>query len=294
MSVIPSPKQPRQRSFTIGDRKIVAIGAKHSFWHDFSHSALTVSWPVFIAATALGFVLLNCLFALAYFLGNAPVTNVPGHDFLEYFYFSIETLATVGYGDMHPQSHYGHVIASIESFTGIFCIALMTGLIFSRFSRPQARLLFVSNPIISTLDAKPVFMLRVANERHNSISDATARLWFLRRYGTTEGRSYYGFVEMKLVRNENPTFRLSWSLFHTIDETSPLFGLGSEDLASVNARFTVTLNGYDENSAQPVHSRKDYACSDLRWNHRYIDILATTDNVTTLDYGKFHDSEPDV
>ena len=290
MSAPPAPKPPRQRSIRIGEREIVAIGVAEDFWRDFSHRAMTASWPAFIAATAGVFVLLNASFALAYLLGQAPVSNVAAGDALQYFYFSIETLATVGYGDMHPQSHYGHVIASIESFTGIFCIALMTGLIFARFSRPQARILFAHAPIISTHDGQPAFMVRLANERHNSISDATAKLWFLRRYSTTEGRQFRGFAEMRLVRSENPTFQLSWTLFHPIDASSPLFGMSAADLERLEAAFTVTINGLDETSSQPVHARQAWSHLDLRWNHHYADILATSDGITRLDYGRFHDT----
>ena len=286
-----TPNKPREKAFRIGEREIVAVGVKHSFGRDFSHRAMTVSWPRFVAGTALVFVLINALFALAYLAGNAPVSAVAEPNFIQYFYFSIETLATVGYGDMHPQTHYGHMLASLESFTGIFCIALMTGLIFARFSRPQARILFADVPVISTYDGKPVFMLRLANERHNAIGDATAKLWFLRGYTTSEGRKFRGFVEMKLMRNENPTFQLSWTLFHIIDETSPLFGMTQEDMEKADANFTVTINGLDENSAQTVHARKAYAFADLRWGHRYADILTTEEGRTRLDYGKFHDTE---
>ncbi len=288
-----SPK-PREKAFRIGEREIIAIGVKRSFWQDFSHQAMTIAWPGFIAATALAFVLINALFALAYLAGNQPVSAVAEANFIQYFYFSIETLATVGYGDMHPQTHYGHILASLESFTGIFCIALMTGLIFARFSRPQARILFADAPVISTDDGKPVFMLRLANERHNAIGDATAKLWLLRWYVTPEGRRYRGFVEMKLRRNENPTFQLSWTLFHVMDESSPLFGMTQADMETAEAAFTVTINGLDENSAQTVHARKAYAFADLRWGHRYADILSTQAGRTRLDYRLFHDTEPEI
>ena len=288
-----SPQKPRERSIRIGDREIIAVGVSDDFWSDFSHRAMTISWPMFLAWSLAVIIFVNALFAGVYLLGEKPVANVAEANFIQYFYFSIETLATVGYGDMHPQTHYGHVVASIESFTGIFCIALMTGLIFARFSRPQARILFATAPIISSFDGAPAFMLRLANERHNSISDATAKLWMLRRYATKEGRQFRGFVELKLVRNENPTFQLSWTLFHAIDEASPLYGLTAEDISDLDVAFTVTINGLDENSAQTVHARKTWQHAELRWNHHYADILATADGVTRLDYGKFHETIAD-
>ena len=289
----PRQAKPRQRSIRVGEREIVAIGSGEDFWSDFSHRAMTTSWPAFITGSALAFVLINALFALAYLLGDMPVTNVAGPDFLQYFFFSIETLATVGYGDMHPQSTYGHVIASLESFTGLFGVALLTGLIFSRFSRPHARILFARNPVISTYDGQPVIMLRLANERHNAIGDATAKFWYLRRYTTSEGHRFVGFIELKLLRSENPTFQLSWTLLHIIDDASPLSGLTPQDIERDEGRFMLSINGLDETSAQTVHARKQFSWQDLRWNHRYADILTSDGNRTALDYGRFHDTVPE-
>ena len=293
MNFSPRQQRPRQRHVRIGDRNIIAEGLETSLWRDHSHRAMTASWPRFIATAAAIFVAVNALFALAYMAGQAPIANVADDSFPFYFYFSIETLATVGYGDMHPQSHYGHVVASIESFTGIFLIALMTGMIFSRFSRPQARIIFANAATISRHNGQPAFMLRMANERLNSISDATAKLWFLRRQVTSEGRSFRGFFELPLLRHENPAFMLSWSVFHIIDDASPLAGLDAADLERLEASFTVTINGYDENSAQIVHARKSYAFGDVAWNHHYVDILQSEAGQVRIDYRKFHLTEPE-
>ena len=287
-------RKPRERSLRIGDRELVATGLETSFWRDLSHQAMTVSWPVFVASSAVVFLALNAVFALAYFLGKSPIANAADGDFLQLLYFSIETLATVGYGDMHPQTHYAHVVASIEVFTSIFCIALMTGMIFARFSRPQARILFARIATISLHDGRRVFMLRFANERHNLIHDARAKVWFVRRTTTLEGRSFRGFVEMPLLRAENPTFMLSWSIIHVIDAQSPLFGLTPEDLERSEAGFVVSVQGLDDNSAQSVHARQAYTHADLRWNHHYVDILQPSQGRIRLDYRKFHDTEPEI
>ncbi len=123
---------------------------------------------------------------------------------------------------MHPQTHYGHFIAAVELFTGIFSMSLMTGLIFARFSRPSARLLFADNPVISDHEGKPTLMIRLANERHNIISNATARLWLFKSTVSREGQPFRRFYELPLTRNESPALALSWTLFHDIDESSPL------------------------------------------------------------------------
>ena len=284
---------PRERKLKIGDRELVTTGLDASVWRDLSHQAMTVTWPVFIAASAVAFFALNALFALAYLAGSHPLANLQAETFPFFFYFSIETLATVGYGDMHPQTHYGHLVASVESFTGIFCIALMTGLIFARFSRPRARILFANVATVTTHDGQRVFMLRLANERHNLIADARAKVWFVRRTTTLEGRNFRGFVEMPLLRAENPMFMLSWSIMHVIDAQSPLAGLTQEDLERMEAGFVVSVQGTDDNSAQQVHARQTYGFADLRWAHHYVDILQPSSGRIRMDYRKFHDIEPE-
>ena len=177
----------KARVVRFGDREIIAEGLRLNFWADISHRCMTASWPAFIGGAALVFVAFNAVFALLYWLGDQPVSNVPGGAYIDYLYFSIETLSTAGYGDMHPQTHYGHFIATIELFTGIFSMSLMTGLIFARFARPNARLLFAENPVISNYEGKPTLMVRFVNERHNIIGNANAKLWLLRNVVSEEG-----------------------------------------------------------------------------------------------------------
>src|ERR1700758_758010 len=179
----------------IGGREIIAEGLRLSFWADISHRCMTASWPAFIAGAAGVFLIFNALFAFVYWLGNDPISNVPDKAYIDYVYFSIETLSTAGYSDMHPQTHYGHFVAAVELFTGIFSMSLMTGLIFARFSRPSARLLFASNPVISNQEGKPTLMVRFANERQNIIGNATARLWMFKNLITAEGQPFRRFYE---------------------------------------------------------------------------------------------------
>src|ERR1700731_3071051 len=186
-----------------GDREIVTEGLHLSFWADIRHRWMTASWPSFIGGAVLVFIAFNAVFAVLYWIGNQPISNVPGGAYIDYLYFSIETLSTAGYGDMHPQTHYGHFVAAVELFTGIFSMSLMTGLIFARFSRPNARLLFAAHPVISSHDGKPTLMVRFANERHNIIGNATARLWLLKNVVSMEGRPLRRFYELPLVRNEH-------------------------------------------------------------------------------------------
>jgi len=255
---------------------------------------MTVQWPIFFGSAALIFVALNAVFAVFYFLGNEPVANVTGNSLLDLFYFSIETLATVGYGDMHPQTNYGHAVATAEIFTGMCFLAVMTGLIFARFSRPRARFVFAEHPVVALRDGHPTLMIRMANARHNTISRATARLWLIRVERTLEGDQLRRFYELQLDRHEHPMFVLSWTLLHAIDKASPLHGATAAALAAADAALVLTVSGVDDSSAQQLHARQIYSFDDIRWQHRYRDISSTSaDGRLMLDYTKFHDVIPE-
>ncbi len=214
-------KNPRSNIVRIGNREIITRGLNSGFWTDLYHRSMSVSWPVFFASAGLVFMALNGTFALAFFLGHEPIANVPTGSFMDLFYFSIETLATVGYGDMHPQTHFGHVVATVEIFTGMSLLPVMTGLIFARFSRPRARFVFAEKAIVTMHDRQPTLMIRVANARHNTLSNASATLWLIRAEQTAEGQHLRRYYQLEPLRQENPVFALTWTIFHVIDQTSP-------------------------------------------------------------------------
>jgi len=277
-----------------GPRQIETLGLSQGFWTDLYHRAMSVDWPIFFGSAALLFVLLNVVFAFLYGLGREPIANVSGDLPLSLFYFSIETLATVGYGDMHPQSDYGHLIATIEIFTGMCFLAVMTGLVFARFSRPRARFVFASQAVVTTHEGEPTLMIRAANARHNTISRANARLWLIRAGRTKEGDELRRFFELKLDRAEHPMFALSWMLFHIIDKDSPLYGRTAADLEQSDTLLVLNIGGIDDNSAQQLYSRHVYSWRDIRWNHRYRDITSVSPQGRfLLDYTKFDDVVPD-
>jgi inward rectifier potassium channel len=291
MVKIRNERTAKTRVVRFGSREIITEGLNLNFWADISHRCMTASWPSFIGGAALVFVVFNAIFAVFYWIGDQPISNVPDRAYIDYLYFSIETLSTAGYGDMHPQTHYGHFIATVELFTGIFSMSLMTGLIFARFSRPNARLLFADHPVISNHEGKPTLMVRFANERHNIIGNATARLWLLKDVVSMEGQSLRRFHELRLVRNEHPALALSWTLYHILDEESPLYGLDADGLVAANVSLVVVVSGYDVVAAQTVHARKSYEHSDIRFGHRYADILDTSDDGRIrIDYGRFHET----
>lgn len=291
MAKSPGERTSKPRIVRLGGREVIAEGLHLSFWADISHRSMTASWPAFIGGAALVFVAFNAAFALLYWIGNQPVSNVAGGAYIDYLYFSIETLSTAGYGDMHPQTHYGHFIAAVELFTGIFSMSLMTGLIFARFSRPNARLLFADHPVITRHEGKPTLMVRFANERHNIIGNASARVWLLRNEVSLEGGSFRRFYELPLVRSEHPALALSWTLYHVLDENSPLHGRDAGDLEAAGVSLVVVVSGYDVVAAQTVHGRRTYDHSDIRFGHRYADILdSSEDGRLRIDYGRFHET----
>jgi inward rectifier potassium channel len=284
----------RSTALRIGDRDIETRGLADGFWTDLYHRSMTVYWPVFFGTAAAIFVLLNALFGFLYWLGDAPIANVTPDLPLSLFYFSIETLATVGYGDMHPQTDYGHFIATIEIFTGMCFLAVMTGLIFARFSRPRARFIFAEHPVVAVHQRQPTLMIRFANARNNTISQATARLWLFRLETTIEGYQIRRYYELLLDRREHPMFMLSWTIFHTIDETSPLYRMSEQDFAAAEATLTLNVSGVDDSSAQQLYARAIYSHRDIRWNHRYRDIASlSAEGRVLIDYGVFHEVTPE-
>ena len=291
------PKFGRKRSekkvqvVRFSQREVETLGLNQGFWGDLYHRAMTVSWPAFFGSAAALFIALNAVFGFLYSLGHDPIANAAQNGPLAYFYFSIETLATVGYGDMHPQTNYGHLIATIEIFTGMSFLAVMTGLIFARFSRPRARFIFANNAVIAHHEGQQTLIIRVANARHNAISRANARLWIIRVERTKEGEQLRRFYELKLDRNDHPIFALSWNLFHVIDKDSPLYGLTASDLAEADALLVLNVSGNDDSSAQQLHARRIYSWRDIRWHHRYKDITSVSpQGRLLLDYTKFHDT----
>ena len=286
-------KAPRPRVRNVGGRRIVADGLDGALWTDFYHNAMTVNWPTFFGGLAAAFVAINMIFAVVYDFGHDPIANARPGSLADYFFFSVETTSTVGYGDMHPQTLYAHLVATSENFIGMVSIAVMTGLTFARFSRPRARLVFARHAVITTYEGKTTLIIRLANARAAFISEATAKMWVLRPTVTAEGRWIVAFQSLRLIKSENPALALSWSLFHPIDPDSPLYGLDTKDLLSSETNFIVSISGFDETAAQIVRARHTFTAQDVRLGHEYVDIVSfDEDGVRHVDYAKIHDTQP--
>lgn len=283
----------RPQLVRIGDREFLTRGLDQSFWTDAFHNSMSVSWPIFFAGFALYFLTTNLFFALLYWLGGDCVANArPGS--LDLFFFSIETLATVGYGDMHPQNYYGHAIATLEIFTGMSTLAVFTGLIFARFSRPRARVMFADCMTMAQHDGEAMLMARFVNGRRSSVNEARAEMWLIYNADTAEGYDFRRFRPLALAQSRNPIFAFSWTLFHPLDERSPLHGLGPEQLEAMDAYIVVSFVGLDDVSGQSMTVRKGYSWRDIRFGEVFADILIQQDDgPLQIDYRQLNVTVPE-
>ncbi len=276
-----------------GRLNIVGMDAWHSYWRDPYHLLLTIPWPGFLALMALGYVVANALFALAYLAGGDGIENARPGNFLDTFFFSVQTMASIGYGAMYPRTAYANILVTIESVVGLMGLAMGTGLGFARFSRPTARVMFSCVAVIAPFDGVPTLMFRAANQRRNQILEAQLRVRLTRDEVTAEGQFMRRVYDLKLVRSQNPLFSLSWTALHPIDEQSPLYGATAEMLAAAETTIIVTLSGIDETVAQTIYARHIYAAHEILWNMRFADILLVMpDGQRHVDYSRFHDVVP--
>jgi inward rectifier potassium channel len=276
----------------VGLRDVITQGMPREVFQDLYHYSMTVSWPRLFATIVAFFLVFDVLFGCLFHLAPNCIANLNPPGFLGDFFFSVETLATVGYGDMHPETLYGHTVAMIEIFTGLLMLALITGLMFARFSRPKARFLFARFAVVRPVDGKLTLMFRAANERQNVVQNASAQLRMLRDDVTSEGYRIRRIIDLALVRSQHPVFALGWNIMHIIDDASPLRHETSQTLEDYDAVFILSLSGTDETTGQVLISRAEYSASAIRWNSTFRDILDWSEGTLYIDYTKFHDVEP--
>jgi inward rectifier potassium channel len=270
----------------------VKVGVRRFTFDDPYYLVLAMRWPTFLAAVLGMFLAANLVFATLYWLAPDAVANVPRGDYLRAFFFSVETLATVGYGVMTPASTYGHVVATVEIFVGMFLTALATGAFFARFARPQSRLLFSESAVIAPYEGGRAVMLRVVSRRLQGISEASARILYLGEQAVGH-TSFRRFNELALVRSNVPILSLSWTLIHPIDERSPLWNLTPEQIGTEAPTLMVSVSGFDEAISAPITDRKTYRAADLRFDHTFVDIIRDLPNgQIELDITRIHDTQP--
>ena len=259
------------------------------------HLAVALTWPQFLATLLAIYVLVNVVFAALFWLIPGSVVNAQPHNFEDAFFFSIETLATVGYGEMFPGTLYGRVIAATEIVCGLGFTAIVTGLTFVRFSRPRAKLIFASNPVVAMHNGKPTLMLRVGNGRLGVLLDAVAKLNVLLSATSSAGNRFRRAQELRLERTHLPAFPLTWTLMHVLDEQSPLHGCDAARAIAARAQLFVTIEARDPTLAALVHEIRNYALEDIRFGMRYAEAVTIAEDGTTVaDLTKIGALEPDV
>ncbi len=272
---------------------LVRVGLKRRWTDDFYHRALTLSWVRFLASAMLIYFLANILFAVLYLLQPGAIANARPGSFLDAFFFSVETFGTIGYGVLAPATDYANLVMTTETLTGIMLVALTTGLMFARVSRPTARVLFARNGVISDYNGALTLMVRMGNERTSQIVQAEVTMTLVRNERTREGTYMRRFHDLKLARERTPVFAMSFLAMHVLDEASPLHGATPEALEADEAELLVTVTGLDETMGQAVHARASYLPSEVLFGHRYADMFGVTeDGRRAIDYGRFHVTEP--
>jgi len=241
---------------------------RRRFTQDAYHHFLSLSWRWLMAYIAVAYLTVNALFALAYLaLGNA-IENARHGSFEDAFFFSVQTMATIGYGKLVPKGFAGNMLVTIESVIGMVGVAVLTGLLFAKFSRPTSRVVFSRNAVVTTQNGVPVLLFRVANERDSMLVEARMHVVIVRGEVTAEGSRMRRFHDLVLTRPETPIFPLSWTVTH--------------------------VSGVEESISQSIHARFSYVCEDIRFAHHFVDIISIgEDGRRVLDYTHFHDVVPD-
>lgn len=260
---------------------------------DFYHLLFTLSWPKLLGLLSVAYVVLNLVFAVLYLFGGDCIANAEPGSFRDAFFFSVQTMATIGYGAMYPTTAYSNFLVVVEVFIGLLSVAMATGLMFARFSRPSARVLFSNIAVICPYNGQSTLMFRAANQRGNLILEAQVNVTILLPEVTPEGHRLRRLHDLQLVRSQTPIFSLSWVMMHPITPESPLFGLTATDLYERDARIIITFTGLDETVSQTVHGRHQYEPAQILWNMQFVDVLEVLpggDRV--IDYSDFHRAVP--
>ncbi len=267
------------------------LGAKSPGFRDVYFFLLRSSWAVVVGFIALVFLALNAMFATGFWLLGGVVN---ASNWLDNFFFSVQTLATIGYGAMFPQGRAAEFLMTFEALVGVLLTAVVTGLCFAKFARPTSRVLWSKVCVVSDRDGVPTMMFRVANERMNHVVEANIRVAVLRTVVTLEGERLRKVFDLELTRSSTPSFILSWTVMHPITKSSPLYGLTPEQFAATQPEIVLTLTGLDETLMQTIHARTSYIPSEVQWGARFDDILGSVaeDGRRIVDYTKFHEFLP--
>lgn len=283
---------PPKRRFR-GPADAIRIGHPHRPLQDLYYELMRGSWRWLVSMFAALYVATNLLFATLYWLDPMAVEIDGGLAFSDAFFFSVQTLSTIGYGALAPASTYSDILVTIESLVGMLGVAVMTGIIFTKFARTRAGVMFSDKIVINVRNQTPCLMLRVANARGNEVVEAEIRVAVLLTETTMEGVSMRRVIDLGLLRNTSPIFSLSWTVMHVIDHNSPLHGMSLQQLADDRSIVVVTLTGIDNTFSETVHARTIFTMEDVRLGERFLDVIDFEGDRLRIDLRAFHDTEPD-
>jgi inward rectifier potassium channel len=288
----PRPLQALNADGTAAGPSVETVGLKRDRLGDLYHTLLSTSWPRLIALLAVGWVATNALFALLFVLGGDTILNAEPGSIRDAFFFSVQTSATIGYGGMMPKTLYGHILVTAISFVSILQNAMATGLMFAKFARPSARILFSERPVIFHRDGVNLLSFRLANGRLNQVVEGKVKLAIARNQRMSDGERMRRIVDLQLIRSESPIFTLTFLAQHVMDEQSPLWGETPESLAASEAQLIVTFTGIDESFSSTIHARHTYSWRHLAWGYRYADIISLNPgSARRINFAVFHDVE---
>jgi len=273
--------------------RIVRIGHKETLFSDAYVQLLAMPWSRLIFLIVGMYVLSNLIFANIYYLNLPGINGARPGSYQDVFFFSIQTMSTIGYGHMSPASLFVNIITSIEALWGFCYFATTTALLFARFSHPTSRVTFSDVAVIGPDNGKTHLSMRLANQRNNRIVNPRVELFLLRSEKTEEGRQFRRFYDLKLVRNHVPLMQMTWSILHPIDEQSPLFGITQDQLREMEAEIIISLTGMDETLSQTIHTRHSYIADEIICNAVFEDVLhRREDGVVQVNFDLFHTVKP--
>lgn len=284
-------RRPRELITPDGTVTVRRVGLTRHLGRDLYHFLRTASWAGLLATIVGFFAAGNAAFALLYVAGGNCIANARPGNFADAFFFSVQTMATVGYGAMTPVGPYANVLASFEAVFGILFSAMATGILFAKFSAPRPRVVFSDKAVVTDEDGVPTLMFRMGNERSSHlIVEAEVRVTFIRDMPLERGRLTRKLTDLELHRSRSPLFALTWNALHVIDETSPLFGETAESLERSNAALLVTFTGIDDTLSHSVHARHAYPASHIMFGRRLADVLLVDERGERyVDYRYFHE-----
>ncbi len=280
LEVLPElPEGVRRQGRLVGrgtQKGPIRLGDASHWYNDLYHRTLTIRWPAFLAVGSVVYLALNVLFAALFWAQPNTIDHARPGSFTDAFFFSIQTMATIGYGVLTPTGTYANVVVTVETMISLLFIAFTTGVTFSRFSRPTARVDFSKVATVTLHNGVPTLSVRLSNARRNQILEADVSLVLLRLERTLEGRSMRRFYDLPLSRGHTPVFALTFTVMHPIDASSPLHGSTLEMLEAEDAELLVTVTGLDETMSQTIHARTSYKANEIVFGQRFADMFGFT------------------